>query len=47
MRGLMEIGITEEHTGRHQTFRELNGNVFPNSYLFTGVIPLMWPGQNN
>jgi phosphoenolpyruvate carboxykinase (GTP) len=33
MRGLVEIGMTVEHTGPHQTFRQLNGEVFPNSYL--------------
>jgi phosphoenolpyruvate carboxykinase (GTP) len=33
MRGLMEIGMTVEHTGPHQTFRQLNSNIFPNSYL--------------
>lgn len=33
MRGLVEIGMTVEHTGPHQTFRQLNGDFFPNSYL--------------
>ena len=33
MRGLIETGITVEKTGMHQTFRELNPQVFANSYL--------------
>jgi phosphoenolpyruvate carboxykinase (GTP) len=33
MRGLINIGMHQERTGPHQTFRELNPNVFANSYL--------------
>ena len=33
MRRLIEIGITEEKTGPHHTFRELNQQAFANSYL--------------
>ncbi len=33
IRRLIEIGIKEEMTGPHRTFRELNHEVFPNSYL--------------
>ena len=33
MRRLIEIGMTQEKTGPHQTFRELNQEVFANSYL--------------
>src|SRR4030042_1586280 len=33
MRRLIEIGIKEEKTGPHQTFRELNQQAFANSYL--------------
>jgi phosphoenolpyruvate carboxykinase (GTP) len=33
MRRLIEIGITEEKTGPHHTFRELNQEAFANSYL--------------
>lgn len=33
IRDLVNIGMTVEHTGPHQTFRQLNGDVFPNSYL--------------
>ncbi len=33
MRGLIETGIKVEKTGMHQTFRELNPQVFANSYL--------------
>jgi phosphoenolpyruvate carboxykinase (GTP) len=33
MRRLVEIGIKEEKTGPHQTFRELNQQAFLNSYL--------------
>jgi phosphoenolpyruvate carboxykinase (GTP) len=33
MRRLIEIGIKEEKTAGHQTFRELNPSAFPNSYL--------------
>jgi phosphoenolpyruvate carboxykinase (GTP) len=33
MRRLIEIGITQEKTGPHQTFRELNHKAFANSYL--------------
>lgn len=33
MRRLIEIGIKEEKTGFHHTFRKLNASIFPNSYL--------------
>jgi phosphoenolpyruvate carboxykinase (GTP) len=33
MKGLMEVGMTVEHTGPHQTFHRLNSDVFPNSFL--------------
>ena len=33
IRRLIEIGIKEEMTGPHRTFRELNHEAFPNSYL--------------
>ncbi|HVN96902.1 MAG TPA: phosphoenolpyruvate carboxykinase (GTP) [Syntrophorhabdaceae bacterium] len=33
MRRLIEIGMTKEKTGPHQTFRELNPQAFANSYL--------------
>lgn len=33
LRRLVEIGITKEKTGPHQTFRELNHQAFANSYL--------------
>jgi len=33
IRSLIDIGIREEKTGSNQTFRELNDQVFPNSYL--------------
>jgi phosphoenolpyruvate carboxykinase (GTP) len=33
MRRLIAIGITQEKTGPHQTFKELNQQVFANSYL--------------
>lgn len=33
MRGLMEIAMTKERTGPHQTFRQLNEKVFAHSYL--------------
>ncbi len=33
IRRLIEIGIRVEMTGPHRTFRELNHDAFPNSYL--------------
>jgi phosphoenolpyruvate carboxykinase (GTP) len=33
IRRLVEMGIKEERTGPHQTFRELNPSAFPKSYL--------------
>ncbi len=33
IRRLMELGMTVEKTGPHQTFKELNPKFFPNSYL--------------
>jgi phosphoenolpyruvate carboxykinase (GTP) len=33
MRGLVELAMTNEWTGPHQTFRRLNQLAFPNSYL--------------